>query len=75
MNAMSFERAEEYRLMAGRLHALAAGAKQPEVRAELGWLAQSYERLAMEPDRRSITEGHRSLRVPEGPRPSAEPAN
>jgi hypothetical protein len=75
MIAMSFERAEEYRLMSGRLHSLAAGAKQPEVRAELAWLAESYARLAMEPDRRSISDGHRSLRVPSGARPSAEPAN
>ncbi len=61
--------------MADRLHALAAGAKQPEVRAELAWLAESYQRLAMEPDRHSISDGHRSLRVPPVPCPSAEPAN
>jgi hypothetical protein len=60
---MSFERAEEYRLIAGRLRGLAAVAKQPEVQAELAWLAQSYERLAKEPGSGKVADGHRSLQV------------
>jgi hypothetical protein len=60
---VSAERAEEYQRTAARLHTLALAAVLPEVRAELLWLAQSYQRLASMPATTCIVEGHRSLEV------------
>ncbi|HSC19556.1 MAG TPA: hypothetical protein VLC74_11640 [Rhizomicrobium sp.] len=40
------DRTGHYRLLANRLRALATAAQLPEVRAELLWLAHSYDRLA-----------------------------
>lgn len=42
------KRAEAYERLAERLRALSERATLPEARAELLWLAQSYERLARE---------------------------
>jgi hypothetical protein len=40
------ERTQEYRRLAERLRGLSERASLPEAKAELLWLAQSYERLA-----------------------------
>jgi hypothetical protein len=64
----SVERAQHYILAAAKLRGLADGAGLPEVRAELLWLAQSYERLALDQTANKIVEGCRSLEiVPERP--------
>jgi hypothetical protein len=57
------DRTGHYRLLADRLRELADNAQFPEIRAELLWLAQSYERLAAAPELTRIAEGCRSLEI------------
>jgi hypothetical protein len=57
----SSERAEDYRRLAGRLRGLSKRAALPEARAELLWLAQSYERLAHESDGGLLMDGYSPL--------------
>lgn len=65
------ERAREYRATADKLRRVAGEAQDDIVKAELGWLAQSYERLADQVDqgeeRPRVAEGARSLEVPKRP--------
>jgi hypothetical protein len=61
----SVERTQEYLLAANKLRALAEAAQYPEIRAELLWLAQSYERLAGDPTMNRIVDGFRSLEMRE----------
>jgi hypothetical protein len=49
--------------MAQRLRGLADVAQFPEIRAELLWLAQSYDRLADAPEITRIMEGCRVLEI------------
>lgn len=55
------DRAGHYRLLANRLRGLATAAQLPEVRAELLWLAHSYDRLADAPELSRIEDGFRVL--------------
>ena len=57
------ERADHYRALAERLRALAIASRQPEVRAELLWMAQSYERIAEGPELARIADGCRVLEI------------
>ena len=59
------ERAQEYQIAADTLRGLALLLKAPEVRAELLWLAQSYERLAADTTTDRIVDGFHSLEVPD----------
>ena len=63
------ERAREYRRTAERLRRLAERAQYPEVQAELAWLAQSYERLAVDPSAERVQEGLRSLEMAQDSEP------
>ena len=54
----SIERASEYRRLAERLRGLSDRSALPEARAELLWLAQSYERLARESDGGMLADSH-----------------
>ena len=56
---------QEYQSAAERLRDLALLTKSAEVRAELLWLAQSYERLAGDPTMTRIVDGFRSLEMRE----------
>ena len=62
---MSSENVENHLLAANKLRALAEAAQYPEIRAELLWLAQSYERLAGDPTMNRIVDGFRSLEMRE----------
>jgi hypothetical protein len=57
------ERAKQYRMAAANLRALADRVQTPEVRAELLWLAQSYDRLADAPALNRVVDGSRSLEI------------
>ena len=50
-------------MAAANLRGLAARVHSPEVRAELLWLAQSYERLAADTTTDRIVDGFRSLEI------------
>jgi hypothetical protein len=52
------ERAQEYRRLSERLRSLSERANLPETRAELLWLAQSYQRLAWESADGFLVDGH-----------------
>jgi hypothetical protein len=54
---------------------LAESAQYPEVKKELLWLAEGYERLASAPDIRRMAEGHRVLEIADAPGPARLPAN
>jgi hypothetical protein len=63
------ERACEYRAIAEKLRTVASAAKEPSVKAELTWLAHSYDRLAdkAEADEPlAIVEG-KHLEIPQRP--------
>jgi len=55
------DRTAHYRLLADRLRGLATAAQLPEVRAELLWLAHSYDRLADAPELTRIEDSRRVL--------------
>jgi hypothetical protein len=57
------ERTRHYRLTATRLRNLAESAQFPEVKDELLWLAEGYERLARAPEVRRLVDGHRVLEI------------
>jgi hypothetical protein len=46
---------------------LAESAQFPEVKKELLWLAEGYERLADAPESRRVVEGHRVLEMADSP--------
>jgi len=56
-----------------RLRTLAASAQFPEVRDELLWLAEGYERLAGAPGTRRLADGHRILEINEAPESAEVP--
>ena len=62
------DRAREYRVIAGKLRIVTEQCRDAAVKAELGWLAQSYERLAAQIEQGEehprVAEGSRSLEVP-----------
>ena len=70
----STERASHYRLTAERLRSLAESAQFPEVKKELLWLAEGYERLAAAPEIRRLAEGHRVLELADAPGSARAPA-
>src|ERR1051326_1205865 len=60
------DRIGQYRHLAARLRGLAEAAHLLETRAELLWIAQSYERLADAPGLTRIVDGHRTLELADG---------
>ena len=60
----SSKRAEEYERLAERLRGLSERANLPEARAELLWLAQSYERLARESAGGMLMDGYSGRSIP-----------
>jgi hypothetical protein len=66
----SERRAKEYLGTAERLRDLSQRAQYPQVSAELAWLAQSYERLAIESAEGGILDGDRSREMVDKSEPS-----
>ena len=64
--AERLERVTEYQLLAERFRGLAVASQFPEIRAELLWLAQSYQRLAEAPGLMRVADGHRVLEAVDG---------
>jgi hypothetical protein len=62
--SLSSRRAQEYRRLAERLHDLSERAAFPEAKAELQWLAKSYERLARKSAEGALMDGHLTHRRP-----------
>jgi hypothetical protein len=61
------ERAGEYRATARKLRAVASAAKEAGVKAELTWLAHSYDRLADKVETSeslAVADGERSVKIP-----------
>jgi hypothetical protein len=63
------DRAREYRATAGKLRKVAQEAKDPATKAELSWLAHSYDLLAAKAEHGeahlAVQDGDRSLEIPE----------